>query len=441
MILILGAGLTGLSTAYHLKDKDYLIVEREAQVGGLCRSMRCGGFAFDYTGHLLHFKYSHVKEFVDEVLQGSIAPHVRDSRVYSHNRYINYPFQANLNGLPEAVARECMVGYIKAWAQREFPKVQRKAHCAEGKTGPPDFQQWVIEQFGPGIARHFFIPYNEKLWLRPLDELSSSWASSMIPVVGLKETLLGYFGKGRNGYGYNSLFYYPVADGIDLLPRAFLRKVRNIKTKAEAVKIFPQRKQVRLNDGSVLNYDALVSTAPLPELIGMVEGLPEKIAVLASRLQYVSVHNINIGLIGRGMVPWHWAYFPEENLPFYRIGLFSNFSKEMAPDGSTSIYVEISRKAPGEGVPLSDKSLMEYLIRCGIARSGDDIRARVDAQIKYAYVIFDNVREEALSIIKSHLDKYDIHSVGRYGAWGYHSMEDCLLEGKKTAELLSIIEP
>jgi len=54
MILIIGAGLAGLSTAYHLKDRDYHIYEREGEVGGLCRSFKQDGFTFDYTSQPIH---------------------------------------------------------------------------------------------------------------------------------------------------------------------------------------------------------------------------------------------------------------------------------------------------------------------------------------------------------------------------------------------------
>lgn len=444
MILIIGAGLTGLSTAYYLRERDYLIFERETEVGGLCRSLRIGGFTFDYTGHLLHFKNSYVKNLIDEILPHAIAFHRRDSRVYTHARYIKYPFQANLNGLPKAIARECMMGYIKAWAQREFSEARTKSHAGdppnlgnEEKLNQSNFQQWVVENFGHGIARHFFLPYNQKLWRRPLVELSSSWASAMIPLPDLKGTLLGYFGRGCDGYGYNPTFYYPKADGIDLLPRAFLKKVKNIKLRTEVVKIYPERKEVRLGDGSIARYDALVSTVPLPELARMVEGLPEKIAELASDLKYISVYNISIGLPRRKVIHWHWAYFPEESFPFYRVGLFSNFSKAMAPEGHSSLYIEISGGAGDAYEAISDSALMEHLRQCGIVRADDELSARADICIRYAYVVFDKVRQEVLAPLQGYLNKHGIYSVGRYGAWGYHSMEDCLVEGKKTALLLN----
>src|SRR5881396_2751848 len=54
-VVILGAGLTGLSAAYHLGAPS-LVIEREAEVGGLARTHIDNGFTLDCTGHLLHLK-------------------------------------------------------------------------------------------------------------------------------------------------------------------------------------------------------------------------------------------------------------------------------------------------------------------------------------------------------------------------------------------------
>ena len=60
-IIILGAGLAGLSTAWHLQRRglDCQVYEKEPEVGGLCRSKNIGGFTFDFDGHLLHFKHNY----------------------------------------------------------------------------------------------------------------------------------------------------------------------------------------------------------------------------------------------------------------------------------------------------------------------------------------------------------------------------------------------
>ena len=112
MILIVGAGLAGLSAAYHLRGMPYKILEREREVGGLCRSYVKDGFTFDYTGHLLHFRQTAIKALVESLLPDQLQRHARKSYVYSHDTYTEYPFQVNTHGLPPEVVRECLLGFI-----------------------------------------------------------------------------------------------------------------------------------------------------------------------------------------------------------------------------------------------------------------------------------------------------------------------------------------
>ena len=115
-IVIIGAGLTGLSAAYHLEKKgffDYKIFEKDASPGGLCRSVYQDGFTFDYTGHLLHISDPYFQSFVNTVVGMETLNSVhRRSFVYSHNVYTHYPFQVNLFGLPPATIAECIEGFV-----------------------------------------------------------------------------------------------------------------------------------------------------------------------------------------------------------------------------------------------------------------------------------------------------------------------------------------
>jgi len=84
-IFILGAGLAGLSAAWHLQ-KDGLgcqIFEKESEVGGLCRSKNINGFTFDYDGHLLHFKHSYTFNLIKSLLKNNLFEHQRNAWIYS----------------------------------------------------------------------------------------------------------------------------------------------------------------------------------------------------------------------------------------------------------------------------------------------------------------------------------------------------------------------
>ena len=119
-IIILGAGLAGLSAAWHLKQKGIQasVFEKEDSVGGLCRSKKINGFIFDYDGHLLHFQDSYTLELVKKLLEGNLVRHERSAWINYSGNFSRYPFQANLNALPKPIARECLWGFIRACSLR-----------------------------------------------------------------------------------------------------------------------------------------------------------------------------------------------------------------------------------------------------------------------------------------------------------------------------------
>src|SRR3989441_4096098 len=154
-VVVLGAGLTGLSAAYHLGAPS-LVIEREREVGGLARTHTEEGFTFDGTGHLLHLREARVVALVDALLPRAFARHERRALVFSKGVFTPYPFQANLHGLPLEVVKECVAGFVEAEIRR----------AAEGEPdlGTIGFREWAERTFGGGIARHFLLPYNTKLW-------------------------------------------------------------------------------------------------------------------------------------------------------------------------------------------------------------------------------------------------------------------------------------
>ncbi|MDD5154965.1 MAG: FAD-dependent oxidoreductase, partial [Candidatus Omnitrophica bacterium] len=151
-VIVIGAGLAGLSAAWHLQKKgiDAMVFEKEPRVGGLCRSKNINGFIFDYDGHLLHFRHRYSFNLVKSLLKNNLVEHRRNAWVYSHGTFTRYPFQGNFYGLPTAIAKECLLGFIRA----------SKNGLAEKEN--LNFLQWINRTFGKGIAAHFMIPYNSK---------------------------------------------------------------------------------------------------------------------------------------------------------------------------------------------------------------------------------------------------------------------------------------
>lgn len=424
MIIILGAGVAGLSAAFHLKGKEYAIFEKEGEVGGLCRSVVHDGFTFDYTGHLLNISQPYTQELLNDLLPDQLIRHQRRSTIFFQGSYVPFPFQANLWALPKEITRECLLEFIRT-------------ACGEVK-GKNDFRSWVYQAFGSGIAKYFMVPYNEKLWRIPLDEISLEWVERFIPHPTLEEVIDGALGVNLKGFGYNQEFLYPLQGGIGVLPQAFLSKVENVHLGKEAESIDIEKKMVRFRDGSETTYDTLISSLPLDELLQRIEPLPDAIKDFKHSLRYVSVINVNLGVNREKISDFHWIYYPEPAYPFYRVGFLSNFSPHVAPQGSSSIYVEISYlpSNPPQVDQVREETLSS-LIACGILRDDDEILTEKILMIKHAYVIYDLFRYQHLSSIIQFLRSQGIYPIGRYGLWEYATIEEAILQGREAAQELS----
>lgn len=432
-VLILGGGLAGLSAAYHLEGvRPAVLLEREDRLGGLTRSFRVNGFIFDITGHLLHLRRPSVRALIDQLLPHDWASVERHSFIYSHGVYVDYPFQANLHGLPKEVVRHCLTSFVEAHADPARP--------APDDLARGSFHHWAEAMFGRGIAAEFMLPYNRKLWCRDLRDVTAEWVSWAVPRPKLEEVVGGALGIKNKGLGYNPTFRYPVGGGIEVLPNALARALSatQVHCRTNVVGIDPESHQVTSAQGERWDWDDLVSTLPLPVLARLVQGMPDALRKSAAGLQATRVLNVNLGIDRPDVTDCHWIYYPEDRFVFYRVGSPSSFCKASVPAGGSSLYVEVARlDFAREDVPGLVRRIKEDLVACGLLRPSDRIVAQQVMEVDPAYVIYDEHRRNTVPELLAWLARRRIHSIGRYGRWEYGSMEDAIHQGMETAEALS----
>jgi protoporphyrinogen oxidase len=432
--LIAGAGLTGLSCAYHL-GRDYLLVEKENEPGGMVRTReRRPGFLCDNTGHWLHLRSEYMKELVRKLLPDGLAEHERKAVIHLRGAFTPYPFQANTYGLPREVVLECLLGLLKARHPEDF-----------GLTAPPDaprnFREWLVRCFGEGIARHFMVPYNEKLLGVGLEELRPEYAERFIPRPSLEDVIKGALGFSRESLGYNARFVYPRAGGIGALPRALARALPVPPQYNLTVnKVDPRTRTATLSNGRQVRYRHLLNTAPLPQFLGLLADLPAEVRAAARLLRATTVSYFDLGVRGHGDVAsqYHWVYFPEPEYVFYRTGSYSAVHPGTAPPGCRSYYVEMSGGATDllKQPELLKRRVVADLQKARILSDRDEILFMELCEIPFAYVIFDQNYERCRRVIFDYLAGQGILTRGRWGGWGYGGMEDALLDGKAAAEEL-----
>ena len=425
--IILGAGLAGLSTALHL-ERDWLLVEKEDRVGGLTRTEELDGYHFDQTGHWLHLRHPHIRATVERLMGDGLTRVRRRSHIWSHGRYSLYPFQGNLYGLPREVVEECLMGVIEAKLQSA-----RAEGGGAAAPAPRHFLDYVERHFGKGIARHFMVPYNTKLWGVPPTEITADWCSRFVPYPSLEQVVSGALGPGEEDMGYNAHFVYPKQGGIETLVRHLVPELEGrgeIALGTQPVRIDTRARRVELSDGRRVAYEHLVSSVPLGELVPLLVDAPDEALRWVAKLRWTSLRYINLGFATE-KAPFggtHWIYVPEPKYLFYRLGCFSNAVPSLAPDGRASCYVEIANTHQASDEEVMD-SLRGFLHETGAIDEDGQIEVAAFRTIPHAYVIFDHHYFPARETLLTLLGERGVRSIGRYGSWVYASMEDALQDG------------
>ena len=425
--LIIGAGPTGLSTAYHNRG-DHILVEKESRPGGLCRSIYDRGFIFDHAGHIIFTNDSYISDVVYPMLLGyNLHWQFREAWVYSKGVYTRYPFQASTYGLPPDVVKECILGAVDAVRNHE-------------KNGRPrNLAEFIKAQWGEGIAKHFMVPYNRKLWTVPLEEMDWQWMNGRVPQPNLEEIVVGALQPQPKPMGPNARFGYPLHGGYESLMIGWLRYLDKDRLwpNTAVIQVDPRERIAVLSDGRTVHYENLINTAPLPELIKMITEVPAEIEAAARQLRAVSIRCVNLGIARPKVSDKHWIYYPEEPPVFHRLFIQSNTSPHVTPPGCSSLTAEISY-SPTKPLPSQGEALIQRVIEdcqtVGILQPSDSIVVANEVDMPYAYVLPDLHKEAAVARIQSWLRPQGIISVGRFGEWMYLNTDHCFLAGKEAAE-------
>jgi UDP-galactopyranose mutase len=419
--LILGAGITGLSVAYHLKDADYALYEKDDAVGGMCRSEQQDGFCFDYGEHFIRANDPYIYKLLNTLLKDNFFGQPLNASIHIDSSRVDYPFQTNLYGLPPSMVKSCLMGYIKAW-------------CQQKPSTYNNFRDWIYATFGDGIAEYFMIPYNRKIWTVDPSEMTTDWFfnESVVPAGSLDQVIEGALLKQP---AKKPQRWYPLRGGIISLAKAFLRQIKNVHCSKSVVSVDPDSKVVIFHDGEVIKYRYLINTIPLPELIMAINNPPKTVAQAAKNLLYNSVFCVNLGVNRENLSDQHWIYFPEEKYVFARAYFLSNFAASMAPQSCSSVsaMVTYSKFKPIDKTSLYLKVIWG-LKEAGILKNNDEILTSSIFDVKYGFNLFTHDRASNMAIIKAYLRQKNIYSLGRYGNWEYSGIEHAILNSKSLVE-------
>lgn len=418
-IIILGGGVAGISAAWHAKKmrREAAVFEAKGRWGGLLDHFHLDGFRFD---NAVHFAFSSNEDYRAVLEMSDYIKHEPAPYNYENGRWLKHPVQNNLYPLHV----EEKVEAIKSFIERP------------AGTGSPNYRQWLDQQFGKWIATRYPARYTKKYWTIPADKMSTDWIGKRLYRPSIDEVLLGAMTEETPQTYYLPEMLYPKKGGYrtflePLIPELDLR----LNKKAERVNI--NEKYVDFTDGSREYYSYLVSSLPLPEIIKMMEDVPEAVKEAAGSLWATSVGLVSLGFNKPRAGEHLWFYIYDQEILPSRCHAPYRKSPDNVPDGYSSLQFEIyfSHRKP---LDRSGEELIEHVIfqveRLELAKKSDllvsDFRI-----LPYGNVVFDLGMVRRRDFVIDYIKNSGILPVGRFGEWDYLWADQSFLSGRKVETL------
>jgi UDP-galactopyranose mutase len=425
-VLVIGAGPTGLGAGYRLRElghDTWTILEANPYVGGLAASFTDdAGFTYDVGGHVLFSHYPYYDELVEKLMDGHYTELDREASVWMEGRFVPYPFQHNIHHLSKETVFDCVRGLLRARVETHEPA---------------NFGEWMRATMGDGITEHFMRPYNTKVWATPPELMSFDWMDERVAPIDVESLLRDVIlGEDESSWGPNSTFRYPERGGTGALCEALRVLVDDhLELEAPVAAVDPAAKRVVTSDGRSWPYDVLLSTMPLNTLVSLLPDVPADVRAAADALVWSGSHIVGVGIDRPMASTKNWIYFPEPDVPFYRVTYLSNYSSHMTPrPDQTLVLTETSWSAhkPEDPDTIAER-VIDGLVASSLIEDAD--RDRIASVWQYSpemsYPVPSLERDRSLRVIQAWLQSQSIFSRGRFGAWLYEigNMDHSTMQG------------
>jgi protoporphyrinogen oxidase len=405
--LIVGAGVTGLAAAAFLRDKDYLVLEGDREIGGYCKTVKQAGFVWDYSGHFFHFRHADIESWLRARMADQKVRAVNKRSFVSYGgKLVDFPFQKNIHQLPRDEFIDCLHDlYFARTGDKSAP---------EG-----NFKEMLYARFGRSIAEKFLIPYNEKLYACDLSALDKDAMGRFFPHADVADIIRNM--RVTDNASYNATFTYPEGGAIEYV-KAIASEVRPGGIALEEPLIgIDLRARVAKTSRREIRYERLISSAPFHKFVKLT-GLAHDDRVFT----WNKVLVFNLGFDRKGPTDVHWIYFPQRECSFYRIGFYDN----IFDTDRLSLYVELGYPRDAViDVDAARRRVLDDLRGAGII-SDHRLVAHHSVVMDPAYVHITRGSMSEHQRLTRILNAHGVYPVGRYGGWTYCSIEDNIVEAR-----------
>lgn len=432
-VVIVGAGIAGLTTGYKLIEQGYdvTIVERDDAVGGLSRTYKDNEFAFDSGPHRFYTKNQEVIDFIEDILGEDYISMKMTSSVYILGKYYDWPLSLKVVlKLPFRVMFFAAIDMVRL----AFKKPKQV----------DTYSEHVLQKYGKTLYKIDFDPYTSKFAKIPTDQLHSDWAKAGVnrAVINEKVKMDSIFDVVKNTIfpqKENITIIYP-KEGISVFSEILKKRIEEkggkviLNAKPNKFDIVDKKvKKVTVSDGTVVdNVDHVVWTGSINEAASIVN-LPEK------DLEYLNIITYNVRMKGEPKMKDQWIYYVDDDLIFNRLYNTVRFSPYKAPEGCYGLCVEVTCRNDSD-VMKKPESLYERVIqdlkRVKLIDSDGEVLG-INHQLLYqAYPIYKvNYRTElrkAFDDINENVENLTL--AGRNGLFWYNNMDHSIENAFETAK-------
>jgi len=441
---ILGAGLAGLSTAYHLGHQNCILFEKNNYPGGHIHSEKVNGFVWDVGPHVSFTENDYVKDLFIRSVNNNILEYDVNTVNYWNDCWIPHPAQSNLYAIPEPLRTKCLFDLV---ASRNKNR----------NTTPLNYDKWLRKAFGDTFTNEFPAKYTRKYWTVDPKYLSVNWIGKRLFFPSVNDVKQGSLHPLKRQTHYVKKVLYPKIGGYQSFGEIFLNNANIIYNK-KVKDISFNKKEIIFTDGRSVQYDRLISTLPLPEFI-LSSDAPSNIKEDAKKLKCSSFLLVNVIADHQTVKSENWIYVYDENMYSTRIYCTENMSPYNGKPGKTGIQVEVyfsDFKKKNVSDNYIAENVIRELIKMGLIKSYSQVNSYLTRWIPWGNVIFDLEYKKKLNNVLSYLENYSlvreyddlepltdwnnketvriklgkILLAGRYAQWKYYWSDDCVLRGR-----------
>jgi protoporphyrinogen oxidase len=437
--LVLGAGPAGLTAAYVLgkAGRKAVVLEADAQVGGLAKTVEIDGFRFDLGGHRFFTKAPEVEALWNEIMGDELLLRPRMSRIYWNNKFLDYPLRGPdvIRKLGALELTRCVASYGKA--------------ALTPNKKEESLEDWVSNRFGRRLFELFFKTYTEKVWGVPTTEIRAEWAAQRIRGLSFTSAAKAAF-LGNRGNKVKTLiseFRYP-RYGPGQMWEAMARRIEEdggeilLDSRVERLDVEGGRVVALAAAGRTYDPGAVISSLPLRDVVAMTRPAPPAdVGEAAHGLRYRDFLTVALVVSGDDLFPDNWIYIHDPSVRVGRIQNYRSWSPWMVPDPEKAcVGLEYFCFAGDDLWSMSDEDLVEFATReleqLGLVRPGQ-VERGFAIRVPKAYPIYDADYAARVAVIRAWIETIEnLQQVGRNGLHRYNNSDHSMLTALRAVDNL-----